>query len=338
MKSLFELALKPGQLPGRLTCFWFLLTVITNVWYWPLAFCVILYTRSLVGAATICILVLYNTVGPGKKAAGNCSWPPLFRRLPYWAYMARYFSARIVKTEDLPPEKNYMFVSHPHGVIGLSTWVNFATEATGVSKVFPGIEIHVATLGSNFVAPGMREYVLMHGLCDASRDTLKALLGSGKPGRSVVLVVGGAAEALLAAPGTYDLILNSRKGFIKLALQTGASLVPLLGFGEPDTYMTWVAPKGTTAARVLKVLKDWLGFSTPIIWGVGVFGGKGLMPLPAQLTSVVGAPVHVDKVENPSQEQIDALHAKYVAALQRTWDDHVDKYGKGVKKPLTIVA
>lgn len=31
-------------------------------------------------------------------------------------------------------------------------------------------------------------------------------------------------------------VLNKRKGFIKLALQTGAQLVPVLAFGETDLF------------------------------------------------------------------------------------------------------
>lgn len=50
----------------------------------------------------------------------------------------------------------------------------------------------------------------------------------------MVLVVGGAQEALYARPGNYRLVLNKRKGFIKIAIQTGAALVPVFTFGEID--------------------------------------------------------------------------------------------------------
>lgn len=44
--------------------------------------------------------------------------------------------------------------------------------------------------------------------------------------------VGGAQESLNAKPGHYQIVLKKRKGFIKLVLQTGASLVPVFSFGE----------------------------------------------------------------------------------------------------------
>ena len=40
-------------------------------------------------------------------------------------------------------------------------------------------------------------------------------------GNACTIVVGGAAEALEARPGNYKLMLLHRKGFIKIAIQTG---------------------------------------------------------------------------------------------------------------------
>lgn len=43
-------------------------------------------------------------------------------------------------------------------------------------------------------------------------------------------------QSLFAKPGANELVLRRRKGFIKVALRTGASLVPVLGFGEKSTF------------------------------------------------------------------------------------------------------
>lgn len=50
----------------------------------------------------------------------------------------------------------------------------------------------------------------------------------------MTIVVGGAAESLSARPGTADLTLRRRLGFIKLAIREGADLVPVFSFGEND--------------------------------------------------------------------------------------------------------
>ena len=47
---------------------------------------------------------------------------------------------------------------------------------------------------------------------------------------------GGALEALNADPNQIRLVLNRRKGFIKLALRFGSDLVPTFSFGETFIY------------------------------------------------------------------------------------------------------
>ena len=45
-----------------------------------------------------------------------------------------------------------------------------------------------------------------------------------------------ALQSLFARPGANDLVLKRRKGFVKIALRSGASLVPVYAFGENSTY------------------------------------------------------------------------------------------------------
>ena len=53
-----------------------------------------------------------------------------------------------------------------------------------------------------------------------------------------MIAIGGATESLYSAPGTMDLVLRRRTGFVRVALQTGASLVPVINFGENELYNT----------------------------------------------------------------------------------------------------
>lgn len=52
----------------------------------------------------------------------------------------------------------------------------------------------------------------------------------------VSIVLGGAEEALDAHPDNFDLKLSTRRGFVRLALRQGASLVPVYHFGETSIY------------------------------------------------------------------------------------------------------
>ena len=94
------------------------------------------------------------------------------------------------------------------------------SSATGFSKLFPGITPHLLTLASNFRIPLYRDLILSLGICSVSKQSCSNILKSG-PGSSITIVVGGAAESLSARPGTADLTLRRRLGFIKVAIQHG---------------------------------------------------------------------------------------------------------------------
>lgn len=40
----------------------------------------------------------------------------------------------------------------------------------------------------------------------------------------------------------------------------------------------------------------------------------------------MGAPIEVEKVDSPTQEQIDSLHSKYMQELETLFDKHKDKF------------
>lgn len=45
-------------------------------------------------------------------------------------------------------------------------WLTFATHALGFNKLFPGVDPRVLTLSLNFHGPILREYLLLHGVCE----------------------------------------------------------------------------------------------------------------------------------------------------------------------------
>ena len=65
---------------------------------------------------------------------------------------------------------------------------------------------------------------------------MRSLLTSEEKGVATVLVPGGARESLNGDKDRIRLVLNNRKGFIKMALETGVSLVPTFSFGEQRVY------------------------------------------------------------------------------------------------------
>ncbi|KAK3936070.1 diacylglycerol acyltransferase-domain-containing protein [Diplogelasinospora grovesii] len=267
-----------------------------------------------------------------------------FRRSSVWNFFGDYFPAKLHKTHDLPPTRKYIFGYHPHGIISHGAFAAFATEALGFSEKFPGITNSLLTLDSNFRIPIYREYILSMGLRSVSKESITNILTRGGPnnegmGRAVTIVVGGARESLEAQPGTLHLILGERKGFIKIALRTGADLVPVLAFGENDLY-DQVSPKTHPRLHMLQmwVLRT-LKFTLPFLHGRGIFNyDVGLMPYRRPLHVVVGKPIKVaQQTQNIEQAEIDRLHKLYVEELQKIWDSYKDAFAKDRKEELLII-
>ena len=56
---------------------------------------------------------------------------PFMRYWKLWRHFTNYFPCRLVKTHNLDPTGKYVFCYHPHGIISLGAFGNFATDATG---------------------------------------------------------------------------------------------------------------------------------------------------------------------------------------------------------------
>ena len=79
--------------------------------------------------------------------------------------------------------------------------------------------------------------------------------------------------------GRFDLTLNKRKGFVKLAMKHGADLVPIFSFGENDLYyQVETAPDGFWR-RVQYAVKQYAGIPPMLFRGRGIFlYSFGLLP------------------------------------------------------------
>lgn len=263
-----------------------------------------------------------------------------------WKLFAGYFPAQLHRTHELSPKKKYIFGYHPHGIISHGAWLAFATNALGFSEKFPGITNTLLTLDSNFRLPFYRDWVLGMGLRSVSKESIFNILSRGGPrndgeGRAVTIVIGGARESLEAQPGNLRLILEGRKGFVKMALRTGADLVPVLGFGENDLY-DQLSPKthptvGKIQMLILKIFK----FTVPALHGRGVLNyDVGLMPYRRSVNIVVGKPIEVggSHGNQPDQADIDRLHQLYVDEVVRLWETYKDHFAKARESELEIIS
>ncbi|KAK3693819.1 diacylglycerol acyltransferase-domain-containing protein [Podospora appendiculata] len=268
-----------------------------------------------------------------------------FRRLPIWKFFSDYFPAKLHKTYDLPPTRKYIFGYHPHGIISHGAFAAFGTEALGFSDKFPGITNTLLTLDSNFRIPLYRDYILAAGIRSVSKDSITNILTRGGPngegmGRAVTIVVGGARESLEAYPGTMRLVLGERKGFVKMAIRTGADLVPVLAFGENELY-DQVSPKSHPKLHRLQMFAlRTLKFTLPFLHGRGIFNyDVGLMPYRRPLNIVVGKPIQVMQKKDGDYEnsEVDRLHSAYVGELDKMWHAYKDVFAKDRQEEMVIL-
>jgi hypothetical protein len=208
-------------------------------------------------------------------------------------------------------DQKYIFGVHPHGVLPVCTMAALMSPDSRLSKALLNGVVRMRALVASFCffLPLYREMLVGTGIVDASRYNARRVLDEGL---SLALVPGGATESLYARPGVHCAYIKRRKGFIKLALETGAHLVPVYSFGENEVYgqMGDIFP---LANRARKKFQGVFGIALPLV--------TNIIPRRVKITTVVGRPIPVERVANPTDEQVEALLDVYIQRLQRLFNE-----------------
>jgi 1-acyl-sn-glycerol-3-phosphate acyltransferase len=136
------------------------------------------------------------------------------------------------------------------------------------------------------VLPGLPRAKRHLGLVEPSEASCLAVLGRGE---QLLVTPGGAREAR-PSRDFYRLRWAGRYGFARLALSTGAPLVPLAVVGGAEAY------PGVRLGRLS-------------LWSP--------LPLPARLDVALGAPIPVER-RSGAERDLDAVKALHALAWERT--------------------
>ncbi|TNN72458.1 Diacylglycerol O-acyltransferase 2 [Liparis tanakae] len=224
----------------------------------------------------------------------------------------------LVKTAELNPNQNYILGCHPHGIMSAGGFACFGTESCGFTEKFPGMRSSLAVLAGLFKIPILRDYLLCGGLYPVSKPSLVHLLSKKGKGVAVVIVIGGATESLASSPGVHAVVMRQRKGFVRVALEFGADLVPVYSFGENELFRQVVFSEGSLGWRLQYLVKKVLGFAPCLILGERL----AFLPYRTPITTVVGSPISVPKRVTPTQEEVDHYHQLYMDGLCKLFHEH----------------
>eukprot|EP00539_Tryblionella_compressa_P018122 CAMPEP_0178876978 /NCGR_PEP_ID=MMETSP0747-20121128/10581_1 /TAXON_ID=913974 /ORGANISM="Nitzschia punctata, Strain CCMP561" /LENGTH=354 /DNA_ID=CAMNT_0020544567 /DNA_START=31 /DNA_END=1098 /DNA_ORIENTATION=- len=217
----------------------------------------------------------------------------------------------------LDPSRQYIFGVHPHGIHCIPLG-QFTAKDSAFDKTFPGLygpKLTGICATVIFKIPVVRELFFHMGYVDASRSVCCDALSQGQ---SLFICVGGEEESLYSCPGQDIVVLQKRKGFVRLALSYGADLVPVFGVGNTDTYETY-----SFALSWRLWLQKKAGIALPI------FHGRWFttLPYPVPIKLLVGKPIPTPTPKvlgaNPDDALVDEYHAKYIEALKDMHAKHV---------------
>jgi hypothetical protein len=217
------------------------------------------------------------------------------------------------------PATRYVFAHFPHAVYPMGSFLSFplcGDPATGVPAPMEGLVASVLLR-----VPLFKHIFGGLGCHSADKATMMDLLRTSSVG---VIVEGIAGVFHGACPGAERVYLSRRKGFVKAAIQAGAPLVPVYHLGASQL-LSFSGNGGLSRRWRLTVACYW--------------GAAGL-PLPRShdIISLVGKPIPVAQEDSPDQATIDAVHARFTAALVGLFDQYKHLLGpEWAAKELEVV-
>jgi len=239
-----------------------------------------------------------------------------------------YFPITFEQEEDLDEEERYIVAFFPHSALPVGISVLHPSSPLCPKNFKNG---RLVGCGSSAISwcPFVRHVWSWLSIESCSRPHVSKRLEEGK---SVILIPGGVRECMLLQEDSENIFLSTRKGFIKLALQQGVSIVPAFAFGQSSAYHYARLGPPLLPRRAVDMIARAVGFLPMYIWGAH---GSPL-PRPVPIHVVLGKPIRIKgKVANPTYAQLNEIHALYVEELKALFHRHVGKVPDA--KPTLVI-
>jgi|YNPBryBLVA2012_1023415.scaffolds.fasta_scaffold03397_4 1-acyl-sn-glycerol-3-phosphate acyltransferase len=214
-----------------------------------------------------------------------------------------YFRYELFGLENIPARGRAVLVSN-HGVLPVDAVLLMHAIQEAYGRWPKGL-----TDRRIFRIPFLRQFFMDLGIVLADPQTGQALL---EREEIVLIMPGGAREAFKSSRERYKLLWKRRMGFVRLAIRTGAPIIPAVCIGIDETYHLLL--DGYSVAEKLFGKEPLLPITLPI--------GLGPLPLPVKLTQYVGKPIRFrykpEDAEDPAK--VARLHRRVLAAMNALLD------------------
>ncbi len=240
-----------------------------------------------------------------------------------WLLTTAYFRAQVEGLANIPEEGPVLIVgNHSGGNMTPDSMVFMLAFNT-----YFGVERPVYALAHSLVTswPFIGDLARRWGIVTAGPKAAKLAL---ERGDCVLVYPGGDVETHRPWTARHEIRFDGRKGFLKLAKETGVPIVPVVSVGGQDTYLPLTDGRGLATALGLDRLARLkvLPISLALPWGLNVGDFLGHIPLPAKIRMEVLEPIDVkarfgsdadsdeayEYVTSKMQEALTALAAERV--------------------------
>lgn len=229
--------------------------------------------------------------------------------------------------------ERFILGMHPHGIIPIHTllWTAYAdqylrTPELGTIYGFGGMASVILYL------PVLR--TLRHGMAHGATRALsrpQARADDRHAPRHLPRQAPGAQSVHAARrhrrdlhcrePGTHTVVWRARRGLCRLALETGARLVPMYVFGGNDFFY-----QSRTSSSWLARASRAVGASFTLFWGRLWWAPWVPLVPPSGVTIAFGEPLPSQRAAapdgRPSEEEISALNRAYEEGLRAIFDEY----------------
>lgn len=256
-----------------------------------------------------------DLVHPRRTFDGNDldAWDPDYIRrvLPLArATLCKYFRAEVHGLDNIPSSGPSLLVgNHSGGTYIADTFILASEFYThfGPERRFHQLAHDIA---ARLPATGLSRW----GTVAASHENAQKAFDKGAP---VLVYPGGDWETFRPSWHSDQIEFGGRKGFIKLALERGVPIVPVVAIGGQETAL--FATRGERVAKAtgwakltrIKVLP--VAFGPP--FGATVLDLPGRVPLPAKITVEVRKPIDLAERFGPKPE-LEKVYDEITAEMQ----------------------